>query len=160
MHLIIIIIIIIIIFTKISHHRNISILCHPKLVWQKQVAYVRTISLNSHYLVLFENCRDAGQVAIFARQMYQTCWKFAVEGYEDATSVPYGCLLVDLTPDQDERCRLRTCFFFLESCSTCMFANKASDIRGEHWIIVYVNDYGHYEECLGCVPSRLFECYM
>ena len=53
----------------------------------------------------------AGQFAIFARQMYPTCWKFAVEGYEDATSVPYGYLLVDLKPDQDERCRLRTCVF-------------------------------------------------
>jgi len=25
--------------------------------------------------------------------------------------VPYGYLLVDLKPDQDERCRLRTCVF-------------------------------------------------
>ena len=48
--------------------------------------------------------------------MYPPCWKFAVEGYEDATSVPYGYLLVDLKPDQDEQCRLRT-GFFLESCS-------------------------------------------
>jgi len=43
--------------------------------------------------------------------MYLTCWKFAVEGYEDATSVPYGYLLVDLKPDQDERYRLRTNVF-------------------------------------------------
>jgi len=34
--------------------------------------------------------------------MYPACWKFAAEGYEDATSVPYGCLLEDLKPDQDE----------------------------------------------------------
>jgi len=76
--------------------------------------YARTISLNSHYLVLFKNCRDAGQFAVFARQMYPTCWMFAVEGYEDATSVPYGYLLVDLKADQDERCRLRTFVFLVE----------------------------------------------
>ena len=46
--------------------------------------------------------RDAGQFAIFARLMYPTYWKLAVEGYEDATSVPYGYLLVALKPDQDE----------------------------------------------------------
>ena len=98
------------IFTKISHHRNISVLHLTQNLFDKN-KYVRTITLNSHYLVLFKNCRDAGQFATFARQMYPTCWKFAVEGYEDATSVPYGYLLVDLKPDQDERCRLRTCVF-------------------------------------------------
>jgi len=43
--------------------------------------------------------------------MYPTCWKSAVQGYEDATSVPYGYLLADLKPDQDERYRLRTNVF-------------------------------------------------
>jgi len=98
------------IFTKISHHRDISILYVTQNLFDKN-KYVRTITLNSHYLVLFKSCRDAGQFAIFARQMYPTCWRLAVEGYEDATSVSYGYLLVDLKPDQDERCRLRTCVF-------------------------------------------------
>jgi len=98
------------IFTKISHHRNISILYLTQNLFDKN-KYARTISLNAHYLVLFKYRRDAGQFAIFARQMYPTCWKFAVEGYEDATSTPYGYLLVDLKPDQDERYRLRTNFF-------------------------------------------------
>jgi len=43
--------------------------------------------------------------------MYPSCCKFAVEGYEDATSMPYGYLLVDLKADQDERCRVRTRVF-------------------------------------------------
>jgi len=33
-----------------------------------------------------------------------------------------------------------------------MFASnesKASDIRGEHWNMIYVNDHGRYGECLG-----------
>ena len=41
--------------------------------------------------------------------MYPTCWKFAVDKYEDATTVPYGYLLMDLKVDQGERCRLRIC---------------------------------------------------
>jgi len=98
------------ILTKISHHRNIRILYLTQNMFDKN-KYPRTISLNARYLVLFKNRRDAGQIAIFARQMYPTCWKFAVQGYEDATSMPYGYLLVDLKSDQDERYRLRTNVF-------------------------------------------------
>ena len=65
------------IFTKISHYRNVSILYLTQNLFDKN-KYARTISLNAHCLILFKNCRDAGQFAIFARQMYPTCWKFAV----------------------------------------------------------------------------------
>ena len=44
------------IFTKISHHRDISILYVTQNLFDKN-KYVRTITLNSHYLVLFKNCR-------------------------------------------------------------------------------------------------------
>jgi len=70
---------------KISHHRNISILYLTQNLFDENKC-TRTISLNAHYLVLFKNRRDAGQFAIFARQRYPICWKFAIEGYEDATS--------------------------------------------------------------------------
>ena len=73
--------------------------------------YARTISLNAHYLVLFKNPRDVTQFATLARQMYPNSSKFAIEAYRDATSVLFGYLLVDLKPDQDERCRLRTNIF-------------------------------------------------
>ena len=63
------------IFTTISHHHSISILYLTQNLFDKN-KYVRTISLNAHYLTLFKNRRDAGQFVIFARQMYPTCWKF------------------------------------------------------------------------------------
>ena len=68
------------IFTKILHHRNISVLCLTQNVFYKN-KYTRTISLNAHSLVLFKNPRDAGQFAALARQMYPNTWKFAVEAY-------------------------------------------------------------------------------
>jgi len=95
------------IFTKISHHRNISILHLTQNLFDKN-KYARTISLNAHYLVLFKNPRDVGQFSILARQMYPSSWNFAEEAYRDATERPFGYLFVDLKPDQDERCRLRT----------------------------------------------------
>lgn len=98
------------IFTKISHHRNISVLYLTQNLFDKN-KYARTISLNAHYIVLFKNPRDAGQFAMLARQMYPNGWKFAVDGYQDATNVPYGYLLVDLKPNQDEHYRLRTNIF-------------------------------------------------
>ena len=42
------------IFTKISHHRNISVLHLTQNLFDKN-KYARTISLNSHYLALFKN---------------------------------------------------------------------------------------------------------
>ena len=98
------------IFTKISHHRNVSVLYLSQNLFPKN-KHARTISLNSHYLVLFKNPRDAGQFATLARQMYPNGSKFAVEAFKDATEKPYGYLLVDLKPDTDEQYRLRTNVF-------------------------------------------------
>jgi len=64
--------------------------------------------------------------------MYPTCWKFAVQWCEDATSTLYGYLLVDLNPDQDERYRLRT-NAFTERCNTCMFASKDIGMLDTGW---------------------------
>ena len=99
------------IFTKISHHRDVSILFLTQNLFHKN-KYMRTMSLNTHYMVLFKNPRDVTQFSALARQMYSTGWKFAVEAYRDATtSSSHGYLLIDLKPDTDERFRLRTNIF-------------------------------------------------
>lgn len=98
------------IFTKISHHRNVSVLYLTQNIFPKN-KHARTISLNSHYLVLFKNPRDAGQIAVLARQMYPNGSKFAVESFRDATDTPYGYLLIDMKPDTDEKHRLRANIF-------------------------------------------------
>jgi len=72
------------VFTKISHHRNVSVVYLTQNLFNKN-KYARTISLYAHYLVLFKNPRDATQFATLA-----------------ATSAPYGHLLIDMKPDQDE----------------------------------------------------------
>jgi len=91
-------------FTKISHHRNVSVVYLTQNVFDKN-KYARTISLNANYLVLFKKRHDGSQFATLARQMYPSSWKFAKEAYKDATSAPYGYLLIDLKPEQDERCQ-------------------------------------------------------
>ena len=72
------------IFTRGSHHRNVSVILLVQNLFHKN-KHVRTISLNSHYLVLYKNPRDASQIANLFRQMYLTRWRFAVEAYKNAT---------------------------------------------------------------------------
>ena len=54
-------------FTKGSHHKNLSVVYITQNLF---AAKQRTLSLNSHYLVLFKNVRDASQIGALARQMY------------------------------------------------------------------------------------------
>lgn len=98
------------IFTKVSHHRNVSVLYLTQNLFYKSKQN-RTMSLNAHYIVLFKNPRDAVQVATLARQMYPGQSKFLVEAFKDATEKPFGYLLLDLKPDTDEKYRVRTCIF-------------------------------------------------
>jgi len=97
-------------FTKGSHHRNATVVFLVQNLFHKN-KHVRTISLNSHYMVLFKNPRDASQFSSLAHQMYPNKSTFAVEAYKDATREPYSYLLVDLRPEQDEELRLRTNIF-------------------------------------------------
>jgi hypothetical protein len=96
------------IFTKLSHHRNISVIFLTQNLFYKTQ---RTMSLNTQYLVLFKNPRDALQVATLGRQMYPHNTKFLVEAFKDATEKPYGYLLLDLRADTMEKYRIRTNIF-------------------------------------------------
>jgi hypothetical protein len=98
------------IFTKISHHRNVSVIFLTQNLFYKS-KQSRTMSLNSHYLVLFKNPRDALQVATLGRQMYPNNNKFLVEAFKDATDKPHGYLLLDLRADTLEKFRVRTNIF-------------------------------------------------
>src|SRR6185436_6207776 len=60
------------IFTKYSHHNSVSVLFLTQNIFFKNT---RTMSLNSQYLILFKNPRDATQITHLARQMYPGCTK-------------------------------------------------------------------------------------
>jgi hypothetical protein len=89
-------------FTKLSHHRNVSVVFITQNLFHKN-KFVRTMNLNTHYVVMFKNPRDAGHVAIMAQQMYPDKSQLVVETFEDATKEPYGYQLIDLRPDTDDR---------------------------------------------------------
>ena len=99
------------IFTKHSHHRNLSVIFMTQNLYHKG-PHMRNMNLNSSYIVLFKNPRDVNQINFLSRQMYPSGKsKFMVEAYSDATSAPYGYLLIDLKQSTDDAVRLRTCIF-------------------------------------------------
>ncbi|KAJ8020519.1 hypothetical protein HOLleu_40129 [Holothuria leucospilota] len=97
-------------FTKGSHHKNLSVILVLQNLFQ-QGRVSRTISLNSHYIVLFKNPRDASQISFLARQMFPEKPKYLQEAYRDATKRPYGYLFIDLKGGTEENYRLRTQIF-------------------------------------------------
>ena len=94
-------------FTRGSHHRNLSVVYIVQNVFH-QGRGSRSISLNSHYLVLFKNPRDKLQVLTLAKQMYPGRTDFLLKQYEEAVRRPYGYLLIDLKTTTQDDCRLRT----------------------------------------------------
>ena len=97
-------------FTKGSHHRNISIVYLTQNVFPQGKA-CRDIALNTQYLVLFNNPIDRHQVATLARRIYPSTSVTFMKRFEEATSRPYGYLVVDLKSSTPEQDRLRTNIF-------------------------------------------------
>ena len=98
------------VFTKGSHHQNLSVILLSQNLFH-QNKHSRTISLNTHYMVIFKNVRDASQITNLAKQMYPGNVSYLRESYIDATSKAFGYLLIDLKPDTDDLLRLRTDIF-------------------------------------------------
>ena len=90
-------------FTKYSHHRNVSVFF---LIQNFFLKGNRTITLNSHYLFLFKNPRDASQIGFLARQLFPDNPKFLIESYKDATLSPHSYLTLDLKQNTEEKMRV------------------------------------------------------
>lgn len=82
-------------FTVDSHHKNISVFFLSQNIFDKG-KHTRTISLNSHYMILFNNPRDRSQINYLSRQMYPNKSKYLIECFQDATeNYGHGYLFLD-----------------------------------------------------------------
>ncbi|KAL8618577.1 hypothetical protein ACOMHN_021846 [Nucella lapillus] len=106
-------------FTKGSHHKNMSIIYITQILFSKNKKS-RTIHLNSNYIVLFKNPRDATQITFLARQMMPGRTKLMLDAYKDATTQPHGYLVVDLKQDTSDLYQLRTNIFPREVQVVCI----------------------------------------
>ncbi len=97
-------------FTQGNHHRCLSTVFVTQNMYV-QGKFARTISLNTWYLVLFKNVRDASQVSVLGRQLYPRKSHALIEAYEDCMKGTYNYLIIDMTPGGEDEYRLRTRVF-------------------------------------------------
>ena len=97
-------------FTQGAHHRNLTVIFIVQNIFH-QDSNMRTISLNSHYLILFKNPRDKGQIRALGSQMFPGESGFLVSAYQDATHDRFGYLVLDLHPETPEELRVRSGIF-------------------------------------------------
>ncbi len=97
-------------FTRGCHHKGISVIFLTQNLFPRG-KHARTIALNTWYLVLMKNMRDASQVSVLGRQLFPGKSRGLIEAYKDALSESYGYLILDTAPHSDDRYRVRTRVF-------------------------------------------------
>ena len=94
-------------FTKGSHHGSLTVIYLVQHVYNKGKSQ-RTISLNSHYSVVFCNGRDASQFRTMAYQICPNNSKWLFDSFTGATCKPYGYLVLDHHPSTPDHQRVVT----------------------------------------------------
>jgi len=98
------------IFCNLSHHEKASIIfLTQNLMYQNK--FYRTMSLNSHYIVLMKNDRAIQQVSFLSKQICPENIPYLIQAYSSATKKPYSYLVVDLRSDTEKEIRLRSNIF-------------------------------------------------
>ena len=95
-------------FIRGAHHWNCSCL---HIVQNAFYPSLRTIRINSHYLILLKNPSDSLQISQLSKQIFPGRQKYLIDAYRDATSEKYGYLIVDLSPECPDDMRLRSKIF-------------------------------------------------
>lgn len=98
------------IFTKMSHHRGVSVVLMLQNIFHRGPS-MRDMSVNVKYMVLFKNPRDNGQIRYLARQIYPGNEEFLVDAYRKATNRPHGYLLLDFAQNTPDNRRTLTGIF-------------------------------------------------
>lgn len=94
-------------FTTYSHHCLLSICLVSQNPFQRG-RNARTISLNSHILVLFKNYRSNLQVLMLGREIFTGKAQLLVEALDACTEEKYNPLILDLGPHANDKHRLRS----------------------------------------------------
>ncbi len=94
--------------TEGCHHRHCSTITISHNIHERGRC-AKTISLNTHVLVLFKSMRSVGQIDYLGRQIFPHAPHAISESYQDCVKRKYGYLVIDLSPHtSNEEYRLRT----------------------------------------------------
>ena len=95
-------------FTRGSHHYNISVFLLTQNIFN-QGKFARTININSHYTILFDNPRDRTQIRYLAREIHPENPRFLQEAYIDAARLqPHGYIFIDNKQATADEIRIQT----------------------------------------------------
>ena len=97
-------------FTKVSHHCDVTCIYLTQNLFPPG-KFSRSISLNAHFIIAFNNPRDTLGLRTLAQQAFSGRVPFVWESFQDATSQPFGYLMMDLHPRTPDIQRLRTRIF-------------------------------------------------
>jgi hypothetical protein len=96
------------VFCQYSHHLNFTCWLLTQNVFNDGKKF-RTISLNSHYFVMFNLARDQLQVQTLGRQLFPQNVKFFMDAYRKAIGQKkYSYLFIDISPHSNPLYKLRT----------------------------------------------------
>ncbi len=77
----------------------------------EQSTQLRTISLNTHYIVAFKNHRNQRQMYTLIRQVVPRNPEWLIQAYEDAVKKPYSYMVFDARSDSHDSLRFRSEIF-------------------------------------------------
>lgn len=117
-------------FTKYARHNNISVLLLSQNIFFS-AKFSRNISLNSKYIVIFRNPRDAGQIWHLARQIEPENPKKLVSAYKRATQKAYTYIFIDLNQTTPELFKYRVDLFKNYTTVFCENPEKRPDLYDE-----------------------------
>ena len=100
-------------FTQGCHHKNLSVIFITQNLFA-QGKSSRNIALNTTYVVLLKNVRDASQATLLGRQLYPGKTDGFMRAYTEIMMELRGYLIIDLAPDTPDEMRLRTRVFIGE----------------------------------------------
>jgi hypothetical protein len=92
-------------FTRESHHLNTTVIAIIHNLFNQE-KYMRSISLNTHYFIIFQSPRDNRQISYFGGQVFPKNPRFLGHAFQLATEKPFGYLVIDLRPNTIDSLRV------------------------------------------------------
>ena len=98
-------------FTQGCHHKNVSLVVVSQNIFQSG-KHSRTVTLNTWYLVLFQNNRDLAQINTLGQQLYPGKAYTLGRAYVDAMKTRNNYLVADImSTNSNLKYRMRTHIF-------------------------------------------------
>ena len=127
-------------FTKVSHHCDVTCIYLTQNLFPPG-KFTRSISLNAHYIVAFNNPRDTLGFRTLVQQAFAGNVPYVWESLQDATSNPFkfGYLVLDLHPRTPNIQRLRTRILPTTHSYLVIYVDKNSIKQRTHCLRSSVN---------------------